>query len=46
MTKNSRIRPVDGLFLLWVIAVNALYYHQFWAQFAPRLRAIFHLWHS
>jgi hypothetical protein len=29
-----------------VIAVNTLYYHQFWAQFAHRIHVFFHVWHS
>jgi len=44
--KNGHIRPLDWLFAVWAIAINFLYYHQFWAQIEQRLRAIFHLWHS
>lgn len=44
--RNVHIRAVDGLLLLWVIAVNTLYYHQFWTQFAHRIHVFFHVWHS
>ena len=43
-TKPARLRPLHWVLILWIIAINSLYYFQFWAQLEPKVRALLRLW--